>query len=290
MGSDGAASQRPRLPSARLLVAGALALVALAVLLAFLLDTGSSRSLLPSSPVSLAAREVGGAPGFRFVLRVSGVVDGARTASTTTGAVAQRPALDASLLTRASGTSVATVLVYPYQYVQSPTATRTWYRIDLRTVDSSLSLANLPAPADPTDLVDLLRAAGTVARTGGATVRGVATTRYRAVVELARYGAAVPAAQRAAAGRAADALERLTGSKTLPVDVWVDARHRIRRLALSLSARCDAHGTISESITMDLFDYAFQAPVAAPPAHEVRDITRQVAASAAAALRTLGCP
>ena len=290
MGTDGGHPPRPRLPDVRLLVAGALALAAVAAILVFLLDTGSSQSLLPSTPVSFAAREVSGAPGFRFVLRVSGVVGGQHFAATTTGAIAQRPALDASLLTRTAGTSVATVLVYPYEYVQARTAPGAWERIDLRAVDSSLSVSSSPGAADPSDLVDLLRAAGSVVRVGGATVRGVATTRYHVVVELDRYRAAVPAAQRAAAGEAAAQLERLTGSRTLPIDVWIDARHRVRRLALSISARCTKLGTIRESMTMDLFDYAFQAPVAAPPAHEVTDITHEVAASASADLRTFGCP
>jgi hypothetical protein len=289
MGTEGRQPHRRRLPDARILVAGALGLAAIAVILVLLLDTGSGQSLLPSTPISNASLITAGEPGFRFVLSATITIGRRRIDTVTDGAVAQRPSLDASLVTHSAGTSVATVLVYPYEYVQSRTAGRTWERIDLRAVEDSLSVSGSTGAANPADLIDLLRAAGTVTRVGSATVRRVATTRYHAVIELDRYRASVPAAQRAAAGAAVAQLERLTGSKTLPIDVWIDARERVRRLALSVSARCAKLGQLRESITMDVFDYAFQAPVAAPPPHEVTDITREVVASAAADRRTYGC-
>src|ERR1700733_4505197 len=99
MGTEGSRPSRRRLPDARLLVAGVLGLAAIAVILVLVLGTGSGQSLLPSTPISNAALDTSGEPGFRFVLGANVTLGARKIATVTDGSVAQRPKLDASLVT-----------------------------------------------------------------------------------------------------------------------------------------------------------------------------------------------
>ena len=93
-------------------------------------------------------------------------------------------------------------------------------------------------------------------------------------------------AQRANAARYAQLLERLTGSATLPVDVWIDASNLVRRIQIDLPLNIrSVH--LDETITMNLFDYGPQA-AALPPAGQVTDITGQVSSQLSQTLKQLG--
>jgi hypothetical protein len=133
--------------------------------------------------------------------------------------------------------------------------------------------------SDPSQFVDYLRAVGArPTRVGTATVGGVATTHYRAVIDLTRYPALVPAARHAAAARAVSAIERLLGAHTLPVDVWIGADRLVRRISIAIP-ECVDQQHLTMSMTMDLSDYGPQPPVQAPPAAQIRDVTQLVASS-----------
>ena len=116
---------------------------------------------------------------------------------------------------------------------------------------------------------------------GTAQIGGVATTHYHAVTDLDRYAATVPASERQAASTAIATLERETGVATLPIDVWIDAQHRVRQIVLSMSGICPQAGNASVTITMDLFDYGPQ-PAPARPArrHRYHRVRRSPAAPA----------
>ena len=64
---------------------------------------------------------------------------------------------------------------------------------------------------------------------------GVATTRYRATVDLRRVIARSPAATRAAVRRLYDRVIAALGSSTFPLQVWIDGSGRPRRIAYSIS-------------------------------------------------------
>jgi len=93
---------------------------------------------------------------------------------------------------------------------------------------------------------------------GAETVRGVTTVRYHALVDFERYAATSHSG--AQARRYAATLRRLTGSSTLPIDVWVDAQQRIRRLSTSVSA-CSPEGRVSTRIALDIFDFGARVVV-----------------------------
>jgi hypothetical protein len=64
----------------------------------------------------------------------------------------------------------------------------------------------------------------------------------------------------------------------LPIDVWIDHHHVVRRLGL-MFAECVSGRRIHFSMTMDLYDYGPQARPSPPRATQVQDITQLVAAS-----------
>ena len=111
---------------------------------------------------------------------------------------------------------------------------------------------------------------GAVSDAGSQTIGGVPTTHYRARVDLARASAPAPAAA-AGRGRAgAQLFKRLTGSSTIPVDVWIDGSSRVRRIQIEI------HLSMTRAPRRDglddLFDYGPQ-PARSPPSGLVTDIT-----------------
>ncbi len=83
-------------------------------------------------------------------------------------------------------------------------------------------------------------------------------------------------------------MKRITGSGTLPLDVWIDEASRVRRIALSLRL-CGPNGTIDESVDMTLYDYGRQPAVQPPPSSQVTDIGGQIGAEVARNLSRLHC-
>src|SRR5581483_6389978 len=98
--------------------------------------------------------------------------------------------------------------------------------------------------------------------------------------DLNRYVDLVPSSQRAQARAGVQALQRLTKLGKLPVDVWVDSHHLVRREAFSFPIAPSATaGAGSLHITADLYDYGPQPPVTAPPASQVFDASSLVSSA-----------
>jgi len=161
---------------------------------------------------------------------------------------------------------------------------KTWLSIDEQKASKSLGL-NLSqlsgvGTSDPNQYLNYLRAVAARVKVGSETVRGVATTHYRATIDLSRVAAQLPGDQRAAAQAAIANLERATGTHTVPMEVWIDAGHRIRRLRLLQSARSPSGGTIAVDATVDYISYGPTPAVVAPPANQVFDATAQSSTAA----------
>jgi hypothetical protein len=116
---------------------------------------------------------------------------------------------------------------------------KSWLRINLadaaRTPGVDLDALGASGPSqDPAHGLDYLRGAGAATRLGTAKIDGVATTHYRVYVDLKR------AAKRSATATAKRSIDRLIatlgGRATLPVDVWVDGDHLVRRQHVAYSA------------------------------------------------------
>jgi hypothetical protein len=128
--------------------------------------------------------------------------------------------------------------------------------------------------SNPAQFLQYLRAvAGTPERVGSELVRGVATTHYRATVDLGRVAGVLPPAEADQVRAALAKLAAQVGTSNIPVDVWVDGHDLVRRFALALSLSNGAHRS-QLGITMELFAFG-RTPSLTPPAdNEVFDATQ----------------
>ncbi len=155
-----------------------------------------------------------------------------------------------------------------------------WLKLDLGRLLSAEGLSGLasmiknPVSSDPTSQLSYLRAvSGDVVDEGAEAIGGVLTTHYRANIDLSRVAAVVPPAERAATSQAMSTLEVALQTDQVPVDVWIDHQHHVRRMAMTLSFTPPGAPTIQESMTADMTDYGPQPRPVAPPADQVQDIT-----------------
>lgn len=128
---------------------------------------------------------------------------------------------------------------------------------------------------NPGQYLDFLRAtaSGSVNDLGAATVNGVQTTHYHAIVDLTKLPDAVPAGTRAAANQLVAQLHRQGGASTIPVDVWIDSSHLIRRVVLSLSQPIATTGqTVDLTAREDFVQYGPQPAPAVPPASQTTNL------------------
>jgi hypothetical protein len=155
-----------------------------------------------------------------------------------------------------------------------------WLKLDLQKAASAAgipglsSLTSSPAGSDPSQFLQYLRAAsGAVTSVGAETVDGVPTTHYRAQIALDRVAGMLSSDSRAAAKQAIAAMEKTTGLHDLPVDVWIDAAHLVRRIAMTFDENVQAGQSIHMKMSMDFTDYAPQPRPAAPSSDQVTDLT-----------------
>lgn len=151
-----------------------------------------------------------------------------------------------------------------------------WLKVDLVALGAQqgvdLSDLQLIIQGDPAQQLQYLRATtGEPRRVGRASVRGVRTTRYRATLDYGRVAAYAPPALRASMQAAARELIRQSGSRTAPVDVWIDGQGLIRRVALVQKA----HGPplVETSFVADFYDFGARVRVELPPPGQVADLT-----------------
>jgi hypothetical protein len=245
---------------------------------------GGGGAAVAATPVSLAADITSNEPGYRFTLALG---DGVNLTMSGTGAISTGASPSGSMSFTIGGRSVNEVLAGPYIYIQSPTSAERWYRASTAAFANSDAAGGASlSGGDPAQTLASLRAAGSVSDEGSQTIGAVATTHYRALVDLGRYTLDASPAQRANAARYAQLLEHLTGSATLPVDVWIDGSNLVRRIQIDLPL--SIHSVhLDETITMNLFDYGPQA-AALPPAGQVTDITGQISSQLSQTLKQLG--
>ncbi len=244
--------------------------------------------------VTRAAYATDRVPGYKFSLTVSTQLAGKSFEANGGGSINERGS-EGTARVQAAGKTVEEVIAKPYLYISVPSGSGTsathgkpWVRADLSTFSQSLGSSSVGAgSSNPSEVLGYLKAAGTVTRVGDEQVRGVSSTHYRALIDLSHFDLAVPAAQRAAARKQGKLLERLTGAKTLPMDVWIGGG-RIDRVALAYSL-CTQEGRLQEAISMDLYGYGRQPIVSPPPASQVTDVAGELKSEVAKSLAQLGC-
>ena len=123
---------------------------------------------------------------------------------------------------------------------------------------------------------------------GPATLRGVPTTHYHVLVDLARFPAVAPTRFRAGAQEQAALLKRISGQSRLPIDVWIDTSKRVRRYQVQVPL-CFKGERTSESVSVELYNYGTQSVPTPPPLSEVSDLTSEISSNASHALQQLHC-
>lgn len=245
--------------------------------------------------VTRAADATDRVPGYKYAITTTASFGGKSFTVEGAGTINERGS-EGSMALEVEGHKLAEVIDGPYIYIEAPSGADTsathgkrWVRADVATFAQSYGAGSLGGGSqDPTQVLSYLKSAGAVTRVGREAVRGVSATHYHAVIDLDRLASTGPAARRAAAKGAAELLERATGAKTMPMDVWVGDDGHVSRMAFALSL-CTAEGRIHESFSMDLYDYGRQPVVAPPPASQVTDIDAQLKSQVAKSLSQLSC-
>jgi hypothetical protein len=143
-----------------------------------------------------------------------------------------------------------------------------WLEIDLEKAAKSagIDLGSLPEMSPRSALSFLRGSNGKAKKVGKDTIRGVATTHYSATVDL-------QAAADKAGGETAKSLRKviqLTGTKTIPVDVWIDGHGLVRKE--SYVQRYGA-GKAAVRLTEVMYGFGPRIDVKPPPSDKVFNAT-----------------
>lgn len=279
------------------------ALVAVALLAVISALTGCGAKDLSTAAIAQAADATVAERGMRIALKQtltlpgggrvessgSGVIDTAGQASHLTLEVTSAPdvvvgAFDTRDLSTEVITHRATVYTHSAQLNQLLGAGRKWVKIDAVEMGraAGVDVAALPrAGQDPAQAMSQLRAvSGKVETVGREEVRGVATTHHRTTIDLRRYPALVPAADRAAARAAIARLVDEIGVSEIPVDVWIGEDDLVRRLSQKLPLEIDG-GPIAIDQRFEFYDFGTAVHIEVPSPSEVTDVTDLPAAGTA---------
>jgi hypothetical protein len=148
-----------------------------------------------------------------------------------------------------------------------------WVKVDVSAEASKLGidLGSLGAGTtqDPAAALDYLKGAGASRKVGTATVNGTKTTQYHVDVDLRKVAAK---SGDAAAKKSVEQLIKTTGTPTIPVDVWVDGQHLVRREKVAYETTAQGQKS-SFAFTIDITKYGVDVDAEAPPADQVADFS-----------------
>jgi hypothetical protein len=264
-------------PRATLLVLAALT----AGLLAGCGGGSSHTATVSSSAIQLAAFHSSKVPGFKIA--IDGKVNAAGQNVSLSGSGAFDTASKRMQMSvNAAGISVDELLDGKTLYIKIPGGEAAfgtpWAKVDLTAISpaaaSSLGGGSTGGTTDPSQMLSLLKATGTVQDAGSEDVRGTSSTHYHVIVNLDKALAKQPAANRAALSKFIKTYEQAAGTHTMPMDVFV-AGGRVTRLSFAMDI-CTAQGKVSTAISMDLYDYGAQDVPDPPSADQVTDLTDQL--------------
>lgn len=170
-------------------------------------------------------------------------------------------------------------------YVKMPTGMlptqlpngKPWLSMDLKQMAGASGYGSLfgnQSYGNPGQYLDFLRAAsgGSVKDLGQETVDGVQTTHYQAQVDLAKLPDSVRAVERHAIAPLIAMLQSKGLSTQLPVDVWIDSSHHIRRLHITYDASLSGTSVAFE-LTGNISDYGPQPAPTIPSPSETTNLT-----------------
>jgi hypothetical protein len=278
-------------------VAGAVAAALIAVL-AFTVFGSTTSKLL--DPVALAATRSANAPGYkmRMVMTImAGSASPTPVTATATAVVDSRDqALSMSMAMRfpdlpqivqklgSDVMQIDAVMSGGTMYMKLPSAiapqlaaiSKPWIAFDLGKLAGLPSGAvwSSPMETDPSQMLEYLRSiSDSIVAAGHQRLDGLETTRYRADLDFSKVPDALPEQERPAVQRALSALEQQVHIGQVPVDVWVDSNHLVRRVEMSLNGSGANGQSFGETMTEDITDYGPQPRPAAPPADQVTNVS-----------------
>jgi hypothetical protein len=162
------------------------------------------------------------------------------------------------------------------------TGGKAWIYVDMTKALGAVGVGSLPSTVNPSQFLSYLNTVGAApTRVGSLAIHGVQTTEYRAVVNLDRYGQ-----QNHVPAKTIASLESAMGGHTLPVEVWVDTQHRVRRIHVAFP-ECVEGSKLQFSMTMGIYGFGPQPQVQIPSRSSVYNLT-PLLASESRALK-LGC-
>jgi hypothetical protein len=113
--------------------------------------------------------------------------------------------------------------------------------------------------ADPSQSLRMLMASNNARVTGSERIRGVQTTHYAFTIDFAKL---------AHDSKAFKQLQEATGSVSAPAEAWIDAKSRVRRLAVTMSMGRQLGTPMTMTMTEELYDFGVRTNVT-PPADDL---------------------
>jgi hypothetical protein len=146
---------------------------------------------------------------------------------------------------------------------------KTWLKIDLvaagrKTGVDMSQLQQLSGGGDPTQFLSYLAKAGDVHKVGTEDINGTQTTHYHATIDFEKL-----AGSAGSAAASVRQVEKLTGQKTMPTDIWIDGNQRVRRPTVAISVKQPV--PIRVDLTIDFKRFGVPVDVHAPAADETAD-------------------
>jgi hypothetical protein len=137
-----------------------------------------------------------------------------------------------------------------------------WLKIDLvaagrQTGIDMSQLQQLSGGGDPTQFLSYLAKAGDVHKVGSQDINGTPTTHYHATIDFAKL-----AASAGSAAASVRQVQKLTGQKTMPTDIWIDGSQRVRRQTVAINVKQPV--PISVDLTIDFERFGVPVDVHAP--------------------------
>ena len=258
----------------------------------------SSAKQPPTATLTRAAYVSSTAPGYRAVISLKeNLPSVGQITATGTGAFQLKPKHAGTMVMRLSIPSAASSglgtlqmqVVYvpgtiymklPPQLASRIPGHKPWLLINLNQLGKAAGIPGLGSLANsssslnnPAQYVQYLRATtnGTVRNLGKATINGVSTTHYHAVIDLNQLPSVVPASSRASVQQLVATLKK-RGTKTqLPIDAWIDSSQRIRQVVTTYTV--PVNGRQARITTqVDFVQYGPQPAPTVPPASQTQNL------------------
>jgi hypothetical protein len=247
------------------------------VLAAVLVALVTATAALADNPVISAVKRTSDARSSLVDMQITTSAGGQKVVMTGTGAV-RGSDIKMSMKVPGAGTMDLIMRREPsgfVMYMRTPAlgsqlpAGKSWLRVDFEKQAAKLGL-DFSAILDASQtLGPLERGIVSTKRLGRETIAGKPTTHYRAVVDVHRAAAALPAY-----AKQIRAIEKATGARLgrTTQDVWVGADGRIRRLRSSTPTAVQGKPATSVQ-TMTFRAYDVPVTIAAPPRAQVFDFS-----------------